>query len=388
MKLASKLLAVLCLLPLLCSTALACLWDHDTLAMERLHFPGTLELITGKFLRHSPKFYQWRIENRGKRLPTESTPELYDDLAVAYEKTGNHDKAIELMVKKEELFPGLYETRANLGTFYMLGGQFEKGVEEIEKAIAINPDAHFGREVYQKHLGKYVLARQAERMLSPTNPLQLPLNTPDHRYVKPVGFAEYLVKSQNLGESLKVQTPELAKALKGVSGMMYFANYDSPVLLEVLGDLLLTGTDRGDAKQLAARAYLKASYEVKDADAKSDYRRMAEESLAMQTTHIAGSDQLTLAALEEEFKSELQDAQAWHAGVAADEQKWIDEGVDADAAFDKKYYAAPNVKYPVSVRTWEWEIVIGVGVLVALLVGLGVWRKLRPVRQTTIADPE
>lgn len=36
----------------------ACLWDYDTLAMERSRFPSTLELITGKFLRHSPEFYQ------------------------------------------------------------------------------------------------------------------------------------------------------------------------------------------------------------------------------------------------------------------------------------------------------------------------------------------
>jgi hypothetical protein len=34
--------------------AVACMWDYDTIKMERTRFPSTLELITGKFLRHSP----------------------------------------------------------------------------------------------------------------------------------------------------------------------------------------------------------------------------------------------------------------------------------------------------------------------------------------------
>jgi len=37
----------------LTTTAWACLWDSDTLQMERLRFPGVLEIITGKFVRHS-----------------------------------------------------------------------------------------------------------------------------------------------------------------------------------------------------------------------------------------------------------------------------------------------------------------------------------------------
>jgi len=41
------------------AAAVACLWDYDTLKQERARFPSTLELITGKFLRHSPEFYEW-----------------------------------------------------------------------------------------------------------------------------------------------------------------------------------------------------------------------------------------------------------------------------------------------------------------------------------------
>jgi hypothetical protein len=93
----------------------ACLWGSDTLEEERRQFPSVLELITGKFRRHSPAFYEWRIEDRKKRLKQEpENVDLYDDLAVAHEKTGQTDLAIETILKKEKISPGLYETYANL----------------------------------------------------------------------------------------------------------------------------------------------------------------------------------------------------------------------------------------------------------------------------------
>jgi hypothetical protein len=62
----------------------ACTWDWDTLQMERQRFPNTLELITGRFPRHSRDFYYWRINDRTARLQREpDNLALYDDLAVA-----------------------------------------------------------------------------------------------------------------------------------------------------------------------------------------------------------------------------------------------------------------------------------------------------------------
>src|SRR5262249_4328976 len=130
-------LAAAILLP---ATAIACMWDYDTLQMERTRFPSALELITGKFLRHTPEFYRWRMDDRLKKQKSE--PEnlpYYDDLAVAYEKTGNRQKAIETMVQKAQLKPGLYEMEANLGTFLMLDGRLEEGLVHINEALRINP---------------------------------------------------------------------------------------------------------------------------------------------------------------------------------------------------------------------------------------------------------
>src|SRR4029078_4407708 len=77
-----------------------------------------------------------------------------------YEKTGQHEKAIETILIKEKIKPGLYETYSNLGTFYILAGDLEKGLPYIDKALAIDPDAHFGRERYQKWLVEYALSRR------------------------------------------------------------------------------------------------------------------------------------------------------------------------------------------------------------------------------------
>jgi hypothetical protein len=121
----SRRCGALMLILLVPAAALACLWDSETLKQERSRFPSTLELITGKFLRHSPAFYEWRIKDRLEKLKTDpKNVGLYDDIAVAYEKLGQHDKAIETILAKEEIQPGLYETYSNLGTFYILAGGF------------------------------------------------------------------------------------------------------------------------------------------------------------------------------------------------------------------------------------------------------------------------
>src|SRR5262245_2461391 len=98
-----RLAAPLALL-LLPPAALACLWDYDTRQQERSRLPDTLELITGKFLRHSKEFYQWRIRDRLKKLEADpaNLPWL-DDLGVAYDKTGQHQKAIDTALAADKI---------------------------------------------------------------------------------------------------------------------------------------------------------------------------------------------------------------------------------------------------------------------------------------------
>ncbi|MGK7900975.1 MAG: hypothetical protein AB4352_06085 [Hormoscilla sp.] len=368
MKLKPIALAVIFISIAVAIPAFACIWDQDTIAMERKRFPGTLELITGKFLRHSQEFYEWRIQDRLQKLSRDrNNLNYYDDLAVAYDKTGQHQKAIETMLAKSKLKSGLYETEANLGTFYIHGGQLQKGVEHIDRAIQINPNAHFGREVYQKHLVNYVLSKQQD------GSAKLPLEDSEvhSRYFMsmtrfPIGFANYIMEAQNVPRHVNEYNPyeykdnveqydtELKKALKGVKGMMRFGNYDSPILLEVLGDLLLSGDIDSDAKQLAARAYLKASYELEYKAIQETYRTFAELSIELQQF-------LQLDALEERFLDELAEANRWFERVRADEIRWIKAGKNVEREFAQKYYTDPEVSSPTN---------IPIGMFILPLVGL------------------
>lgn len=326
-------LAVVLVLP---ASVAACLWDYDTLKQERSRFPSTLELITGKFLRHSPEFYEWRIRDRANRL-TEDSEQLsyYDDLAVAYQKTGQTEKAIQTMLDKEKIKPGLYETYSNLGTFYILAGQFKEGLPWIDKALAINPNAHFGRERYQKWLVEYALAQAKDGKLA------FPLQSPGNRDYSRRSFRDFL--AQRLEKHLLTQA-DIQSAVQGVQGMMRFANHDNPLLLEALGDLLAHSYSEptSDAKQLAARAYLQASYQFSDQATREAYRQLANEVLDMQLANRQTHERLDLIRLEIKFSAERADADKWYADLRERELRWIRAGKNVDAEFDKLYTAEPQ----------------------------------------------
>ena len=315
-----------------------CLWDYDTLQQERARFPTALELITGRFPRHSPAYYEWRIADREERRAAgDDSPALFDDLAVAHSKLGRHDAAIALMAEKEALHPGLYETAANLGTFHIHAGRYAEGAQHIARAIEINPDAHFGREVYQELLVRYVEERSgdAQRLPLPMRPARGRLDG---------GFWGFLARER--GIERQGIPGEILRASKGVLGMMRFGHHDSPVLLEALADVLTANGqfEETDARRLAARALLKASYEVEGEEATGRYRALAAEVLRMQTPDPTTMRSMELEELEPRFQEELAEARTWYDELVAREAAWIAAGEDVDARFAETYYdGAPGV---------------------------------------------
>ncbi len=174
------MLRVLAVLYLCLATATACLWDRDTLADEAKGRPETMKIIVGWFDRHPPRYYEMRLERvTGEIAGNPNDLALYDDAATACDRLGRDDEAIAWMERKREIMatlptsaigPHRYRYLANLGTFlvHRWAAQPQAArdadltpLREAEKlvaaAIAENPDAHFGREVYQLNAIRWML---------------------------------------------------------------------------------------------------------------------------------------------------------------------------------------------------------------------------------------
>ncbi len=261
MKIRTRLLLMAGTLVLSIATVMACIWDRDTLASESARFPEAPALITGSFPRHSKEFYEWR--KKSCELQLAKTPgliDLYDDLAVAQHKLGDHKSAIATMLAKDMLRPDQYETCSNLATFYIYTGELGKALDWIRQALVINPNAHFGREKYQKWLVEWVLDRRK-------NPrAEIAEVVFQARSINPlIGYARF-VAGKEANDAVNSRTAEptltpkqLAAAIRGVSGMMRFADFNNPLLQEALGDLLLAGDLEANAAHLASLCYLHAA---------------------------------------------------------------------------------------------------------------------------------
>ncbi len=324
-----RMLLSFCLLGLLpLPYVAACLWDSETLEQERTKFPGTLEVMTGFFPRHSPAFYQWRLEDRLSKLAADPDNDQWlDDVAVSYEKLGQHSEAIEIAESQLQRSPDRYETLANLGTFLIHDGQWEAGLQYIDRALEVNPDAHFGRERYQRLLVEYLLEN------FPDGQIDYPLADGQR-----MDFLSFLAKDQPVGEDgkkAKLSLEQRQAAVQGVVGMMRFSRHDHPVLLEVLGQLLSeTYNSEVDAKQLATRCYLLLADSAASPADKQAYEQLAKKSLNLQATRKSGGEsQLTLRSVRLELSGELSEASKRYNSIVLKEKRWIASGVDVEAAY-------------------------------------------------------
>ncbi|MFB6372504.1 MAG: hypothetical protein ABEN55_05220 [Bradymonadaceae bacterium] len=333
---------------------------------------------------------------------------------MAHDKLGHHRKAIDWMAKKRrrmrsmegledhERSDQLYKTFANRGTFHIHAGQYRRGLKFIRRALIVNPQAHFDRERYQKHLVRYLLDNGPDER--PVAPPQSRRNRFDDylaaslsesrcdatRYLDKYGrpsdpppgapeptFGDLLDErldeencddaSDPSGDESTLTDKEKREAVRGILGMMRFGNHRSPVLLEALGDLLnASGSERKKADhRLAARAYLSAAWNVEDQKATDGYRTLAERSL---TT----VPETKLPDLVEKLKAERQRAREWFETVRADEQKWIDGPTNPDEAFQKKYLDGTRditLESSGGELFWWWILtaVLGVGGLTGAL---------------------
>jgi tetratricopeptide (TPR) repeat protein len=166
---------------LLHNAASACLWDSDTLASEAKGIPDVIQVITGRFERNPPLYFEMRLQRVAAELQQHPKKlELYDDAGVACDRLGRSGEAIVWMEQKRQqleksqlqkaaLRDPWYRYYANIGTFrahkWLHDGADRKRISEMEqardaiaKAIEINPDAHFGREKYQLKAMEWIIS--------------------------------------------------------------------------------------------------------------------------------------------------------------------------------------------------------------------------------------
>ena len=179
-----KPLFAACLGALVCCVPLqACLNDRDSDLLEReaRGLPDVMRVITGRFERNPPLFYQMRlqrVERELKRDPNQLA--LYDDAAVASDRLGKDDKALGWIEARRKLLPPFdaknkamreqwYRYYANAGTFRAHKwirdganrqniGEMKHAASDIARAIDIKPNAHFGREKYQLKAMRWIIA--------------------------------------------------------------------------------------------------------------------------------------------------------------------------------------------------------------------------------------
>lgn len=323
-------IALVSLCALAGAEAHASVWDRDTVQMERQAFPEVADLITGKFVRHSDALYEWRVEDREAWLAEAPDDlEAMDDLAVALDKLERRAEAIAVMQDALLVDPDRYETHANLGTFLVHAGELEEGLVHIERALEIDPDAHFGRERYQLWLVQYAMQAGEELPLAPRLEEVFPAANR--------GFTQWVLAHDDADDPMAVLA-----AIEGITGMMRFEDHRSPMLLEALGDLMLARKPGGFSLELASQAYLAASESTDDPKAAKRYRELAEYTLGYQP----GVD---LPMVEYDLHWERADGSARASQIQRDELVWIaDPAVDPEAAFHAKYLVQPKAETAVA----------------------------------------
>ena len=328
-------------------------WDFQTIVKEHGRYEAILQVMRGNFVRHSVEYYHWRIQDRRKKLAKHpDDPALYDDLGTAYDKTGRPKEAVALLKKAREKWPDRYETRANLGTFYIHSGQFELGLLEIKAALQINPEAHFGREEYQQYLVEYFLTQEkqsedGQKESTKLDPFSISLD----------GFPDFVLERKNTPKNPQDIRQEMDKATKGVLGMMHFGNHRSPILLQALASLLLydkyddlstedNTREKYDAGRLAARAYLLVGDQAPKSLQWLQFQNKAELIISELPDPPLDENPLSLKTVSARLEREVDEADGWYGHIMEDETQWISAGLDPDEEFKKKYYDPAFPKPP------------------------------------------
>ncbi len=350
---------------------LPCIWDSDTLESELRGLPEAFDLVTGRWHRHSDAYYRERLERLGGER--ELTLAELDDLAVAHERLGDRDAAIAVMARKQKALTNTpddehrYRYHANLGTFLAHAGRFDEGLVELRRAVAINPDAHFGRERYQIELIEYIAAAKRDPTLwSSTSFLRHANYQP--RPGKSIYW--FVVAEQGLDTSPWRNDRELDwnEAYEAASGMLRFGGIEGPELYRTLGELFLM-KEHLHLAWWSFRHAIERGHPASDVLRKSCANIVAHQREA--ETHVS---QGNVPPSESFYAEQRASADRWLAAFQELEAAAIARGEDvrSDAALQALLATAdarePRLSLPWNFSMWQWFYgVLGAGFLLCLI---------------------
>jgi tetratricopeptide (TPR) repeat protein len=357
----------------------ACRWDRDTLAEEaKGQGLEVLKTIVGHFDRNPALYYRMRLERVAREIIEKPGDlNLYDDAGVACDHLGDFDAAIAWMEKKSKAMAkgkptaaDRYRYHANLGTFFAHRWfankadltepqDLDRGIDHIKKAIAINPEAHFGREVYQLALMEWTRTRTIGS---------------DQEFIG-APITEYLLDKGLLDWS------EADKAVEGFTGLIRLGNaWESVDVFAALADALMH-----QSNGTLGEAALSRVIELQE-QGKRSITGWKFENKSFFEGRPMGHEQEQA---QSEFKRLRREADVWHANrtdfMMAKLQRGQHPDTDVDfwSGFDAGSIEVKSIPFYKRTGFLMDAPIFCVGFVVLALTICGVWVVVRVVRART-----
>ncbi len=216
--------------------ALACMDDGEALLVEPQALPCVLDAIVGTAAAHREAFDKARVQAISYALHWMPTwTEGLDAQARAYVRLQAWDDAESVMKQRLEIAPDAFESHAHLASLYTHQGKLKEALAHVDRAIAIDGDAHFGRERVHRALLVHAMNKHAHGDFLGLNLSSL------HRV--------------NGSPKLYAKHGQPTALLDAVVAMVSsFGTRDMPEVYLGLGELLALG----DRKKWAYAAYVRA----------------------------------------------------------------------------------------------------------------------------------
>jgi len=337
----------------------ACEWDSDTLAAEAKGIPDVVRIVTGRFERNPPLYYEMRLKRVAAELHTNPGKlEAYDDAGVACDRLKRGDEALAWMARKKLQLDRLdkgspawrehtYRYLANTGTMWshrwMRNGADRKQIGEMKKArdfiaaaIKLNPNAHFGREKVQLVALDWAIS-------PPTKATHPDMGSADEWPM----YLPSLVEDP----SNKIDLPTM---IKGLSGIVVLGGAWENVDIFYALMLSLQGDERAAAAHLAR---LRTCELIGQGRQSLVPEAPSGEALKAKVMRYENSDPLhQFPAIENTYVLLRQEADEWQAVRTAYMEERLKRGrhPDTDSTFwnDYRDTPAPKIEEPTQSRTW------------------------------------